>query len=209
MLRIKNGERLVFIGDSITHCDRDTVLPPLGWGYVRWFATLLAARHPGIDVEIVNTGIGGDTVLDLDRRFEVDALSHTPDWLFIMIGINDVLFRVSRDHGHRAVDDATYRATYERLASRARSAGIPHVVLVEPNAPERGELQPSNQAILRITRIIEDVAARHELEICRIFRPFLEALDLSGGGNWMIDCPHPALKGHALMALAVLDHVGW
>src|SRR6188474_788544 len=114
MLRLQSGEKLVFIGDSITHCDKEA-FPPLGWGFVRLLDMFVSARDPSCRLDIQNRGIGGETVLDLERRWEQDVIAERPYWLFIMIGINDVLFRFSVEHKSHAVDDATYRATLRRL----------------------------------------------------------------------------------------------
>lgn len=62
---------------------------PLGKGYVSFFADMMSYRHPDTQLDIINTGIGGNTVEDLRSRWHDDVLSHAPDWLSIKIGIND------------------------------------------------------------------------------------------------------------------------
>ena len=89
-MRIPPDTRLVFVGDSITDCGRRDSDPPLGCGYVRMAADLITARYPGHGVRVVNTGISGNTVKDLTPRWTEDVINHDPDWLSVMIGINDV-----------------------------------------------------------------------------------------------------------------------
>lgn len=46
--------------------------------------------YPERNIRVVNMGINGNTSLDLKARFESDALALKPDWLSIMVGVNDV-----------------------------------------------------------------------------------------------------------------------
>jgi len=85
----KDNDRIVFVGDSITESGRFSQ-PPLGNGYVYIFYNLLLAKYPEIDVEVINSGISGNTVKDLLNRWDDDVLSFKPGWISIMIGINDI-----------------------------------------------------------------------------------------------------------------------
>jgi lysophospholipase L1-like esterase len=210
LLRVTSGQKLLFIGDSITHCDREGV-PPLGWGYVRIVDTLIEAKYPSCHIEVLNRGIGGETVLDLERRWESDVIAERPDWLFVMIGINDVLFRFSPDYKDRSVDDATYRATLRRLLARTRTQLPSRIVILEPHAPDWTGDPRFNPGIEGLLPILADVAREFGTEICPIYHRFLAALRAAGSRHlqWMLDIPHPALKGQALIGLLVLDHLGW
>ena len=53
-------------------------------------AALLAAHRPEITLRIINTGSSGNRVTDLADRWEEDVLNFQPDWVSVMIGINDV-----------------------------------------------------------------------------------------------------------------------
>jgi lysophospholipase L1-like esterase len=86
---LKDREKILFIGDSITDCGRRDTHRPLGCGYVQLFADMLSVREPEKKITIINTGIGGNTAEDLRSRWFDDALSYRPDWLSIKIGIND------------------------------------------------------------------------------------------------------------------------
>lgn len=90
MTILKNNQTILFIGDSITDCARrDAQHQPLGCGYVHMFADMLTVREPEKKINVINTGIGGNTIEDLRSRWIDDALSHKPDCLSIKIGIND------------------------------------------------------------------------------------------------------------------------
>ena len=77
----------VFIGDSVTDCDR-LDLPPYGNGYVR--DIVATGRLAG---DVVNVGTSGHRLVDLVARWDRDVIAHAPTRLSINIGINDTLAR--------------------------------------------------------------------------------------------------------------------
>jgi lysophospholipase L1-like esterase len=69
--------KIVFLGDSLTWGG-------YGGNFVAEIATLLP------DHEIVNAGIGGNTVLNLLNRVD-EVLSDKPDGIFVIVGGNDAI----------------------------------------------------------------------------------------------------------------------
>lgn len=70
--------KIVFFGDSLT------------WGgYGGSYFNELKPLLP--EHELINAGDGGNTVLNLLRRLDDDALSHQPDGVFVMVGGNDAI----------------------------------------------------------------------------------------------------------------------
>ena len=88
-LLFQSGEKVLFIGDSITDCGRRGDHAPLGSGYVKKVTELITAKYPGRRIEYVNKGIGGDIVEGLEARWDVDVIAEQPDWLSVKIGINN------------------------------------------------------------------------------------------------------------------------
>ena len=87
---IQDGERMLFIGDSITDCGRRDRAVPLGDGYVSIFTELATARYPERNIDWVNMGIGGNRTTHLKERWQTDVIDQRPDRLSIKIGINDL-----------------------------------------------------------------------------------------------------------------------
>ncbi|HET7770566.1 MAG TPA: GDSL-type esterase/lipase family protein [Chloroflexota bacterium] len=130
-------QKLLFIGDSITDCgrrgDAEGKGPhvPYGNGYVHLIRALLLARYGELGLEIVNRGISGNTVRDLDRRWEDDVIAEQPDWLSVKIGINDVWRLIAnRMDAHVPLDE--YEATLRRLLDRTKAATKARLILMEP-----------------------------------------------------------------------------
>lgn len=89
-LKIKNGQTLLFAGDGITDSWRRDKARSLGSGYVKFFNDLLMLHEPAKKITIINKGVACDTIDDLKNRWSDDVLTNKPDWLSIMIGINDL-----------------------------------------------------------------------------------------------------------------------
>src|SRR3954463_6527239 len=87
-----SGARILFQGDSITDGNRGRNADPnhiLGHGYVFLIAARHGAEFPAKKLDFINRGVSGDTVSDLERRWQKDALDLKPDILSILIGVND------------------------------------------------------------------------------------------------------------------------
>src|SRR5262245_24882449 len=81
---LKKGERIIFLGDSITHAGVGKN------GYVTLIKNRLAERHKDLEVEVIGAGISGNKVPDLQKRLEKDVIAKKPTLVVIYIGINDV-----------------------------------------------------------------------------------------------------------------------
>jgi lysophospholipase L1-like esterase len=130
--RLRHGQTVLLIGDSITDAGRRSPNHrPMGCGYARLFQGLQAAREPATQVQLINKGIGGDTILDIESRWERDVTPYHPDWLLLYTGINDM----NTIYGNRPVQvvPEVYGAALERCLNRARALNPElGIVLVSP-----------------------------------------------------------------------------
>jgi len=134
---LQHGDKIVIIGDSITDCERarpygEGLFGANGKGYVSMFDALVQTEHPEMGIRIVNMGISGNTVVDLERRWETDVEQLEPDGLVICIGINDVWRQydmpfVSEQH----VGSDQYYDTLNRLVERSKP-NVRWIVLMTP-----------------------------------------------------------------------------
>ncbi|MBW7458685.1 GDSL family lipase, partial [Paenibacillus sepulcri] len=111
MTLIENNAVVLFQGDSITDAGRNREDGnSLGSGYANIATALFTSKHPEKQVRFLNRGIGGDRVVDLERRWERDCLELKPTWLSIYIGINDTWRRYDRGIPMSAEEyETTYR----------------------------------------------------------------------------------------------------
>jgi isoamyl acetate esterase len=83
-LSLKKGDRIVFLGDSITQAGVGEK------GYVTLIKNALAEKHKDLGIEVIGAGISGNKVSDLQKRLQKDVLDKKPTVVVIYIGINDV-----------------------------------------------------------------------------------------------------------------------
>ena len=78
---LKNNDRIVFAGDSVTDMGStnpvgEGLFDNLGQSYVRRVDNLLGALLPQYHFRITNSGISGNTSRDLRERFDHDVIDH-------------------------------------------------------------------------------------------------------------------------------------
>ncbi len=210
LMKIKSGQTILFIGDSITDCGRRGAdLPPLGNGYVRRVADMLAVRCPERKIEVINKGISGDVVTGLRQRWTDDVLCHQPQWLSIMIGINDL--HRTLNQSPEAVPPALYREAYSEILRRTRDA-LPkcRILLMDPfymstdREPEtlRGRV---GRLLPEYLRIVHDLSRQHRTLHVRLHDRFQRLLRHHTPGRFCDEPVHPNPTGHLVIAEAVYD----
>jgi lysophospholipase L1-like esterase len=202
------GQRVVFIGDSITDAGRRNDAKPFGNGYVHLARAFLIARYPQLNLDIVNQGIGGNTIRDLDRRWEEDVITLHPDWLSVKIGINDVWRQVQQRSDDAVLVDE-YAATYERLLRRTRAATSARLILMEPYVIESDRNDQFRALIDRYLPVVHRLAGEYDAILIKTQAAFDEALAAQPSGYWAGDRVHPTAPGHAVIARALLRGVGY
>ena len=83
-------KRFLFQGDSITDARRDREnVHSINTGYVHLVSSKLLSEFPG-EFEFFNRGIGGNRIIDVYARVKSDIINLKPDYMSILIGVNDV-----------------------------------------------------------------------------------------------------------------------
>ena len=185
--------RILFQGDSITDGNRGRSLDPnhiLGHGY----AFIIAARHgaafPERKLDFYNRGVSGNTVLNLDKRWEKDTLALKPDLLSVMIGVND---------NGKGVPLDTYEATYDKILAEARAQNPKlKLVLIEPFVRHPGK--PVPEGIVARQAIVANLALKHGAALVRLQKLFDDAAAKTADDYWVWDSVHPTYRGHQLLA---------
>src|SRR3981081_1352536 len=98
-LPLSRDSRWIFIGDSITDAGREDCPEGIGSGYVRNVRDWLRASAPASAPQILNKGVSGNTIGDLQRRWQSDVIAQQPRLVSIKIGINDVWQGLTDEEG--------------------------------------------------------------------------------------------------------------
>lgn len=127
----KNGQTVLFQGDSITDCGRNREdSSSLGEGYASKAALIYQTLFPHIHVNFVNKGVSGNRSSDLLLRYESDIREVKPDFISIMIGINDVWRRYDQND---ETSTLKYEQNYKQLLTQIKT-DLPNtrIMLIEP-----------------------------------------------------------------------------
>ena len=209
-IRLESNDTIVFIGDSITAAERHRqVYRPLGFGYVHFAGNFLLARHPALNLRIINTGISGDTVIDLKNRWQTDCIAHRPNTLSVLVGINDVWQRtMEADLAPNAAGPDKYEVTYDQLLAQAKEQCRCRLVLMEPFLFCRERGNELYRALMPYVEAVRRLATRHDA-VCvplqlHLDRQILEIVP----ERWSEDTVHPYLWAHAWIAQQWLKATG-
>lgn len=201
-IEIRPGQKILFIGDSITDADRNSrAYKPFGFGYVNFVANFLLGKYPTYNLNILNTGISGNTIRDLKSRWQKDCLDHNPDILSIMIGVNDVWRQfATEDELPCAVPLDEYETTYRQLLTMVTQKCNSQIVICEPfmfcddfNNPVFAHLRTFVEAVRRI-------AADFNACLVPLQKAIDERIKEVPPQNWSADMVHPEVWAHAWIA---------
>ena len=210
----KNGETLLFIGDSITDCGRmDDRFKPLGCGYVNMFNDMLLTREPKKNIRIINRGVGGNTSEDLRSRWVDDVIAHRPDWLVIKIGINDIN-RFLSNQGPVLISPELFESIYTHLMELSkRSLPSCRIVLIDPfygsSDTTPGSYRAKVAALLpRYCEVVARIASIHLARHLKLHDIFQAKLAIQPAGIYFpLEPVHPASAGHFLIAESLYNEL--
>lgn len=212
--RLAQHQRIVCIGDSITDAGRrQPNLRPYGTGYVRLWRSLLCARKPELarTLSITNSGIGGNTILNLQNRWDRDCLADTPDHVTIKIGINDCNRTLSNNPEPMPAE--RYETILNELLTRSK-ASLPNasITLVSPFYLSQtiNPFSYRKRVLDYLPRYIEALERASQtfdtsfINLHAIFHQHLQAQPSSTfGGNNGLDVVHPTEVGCMVIAEAL------
>ena len=192
-------QKWLFVGDSITDSGRNQDSEGLGNGYVRMIRDEMIKK---CDVEVINKGVSGDRITDLEERWNRDVLELEPDVVSISIGINDVW----RQLDHPEMDQVTpedFKSIYEKLLEKVKPLGT-KCILMEPTIIEERMDSIGNQKLLPYVEIIRQLTVTYDAILVPTHTAFIEALQ-KGKGTLTTDGVHMTEIGNQLMARIWLE----
>jgi lysophospholipase L1-like esterase len=192
----KKGDRIVFLGDSITE----------QYQYSSTVELYLTTRFPHWDLTFLNAGIGGDTAAGGNGRFASHVLAEKPTAVTIDFGMNDGGYG-QFDPGRQG----QFLKSTEAMLEAARKAGV-RVALISPNAVDRRNRPTFNlylETQKRFYAPLQELAGRHEVPFVDQYartRAVLAKLEEDKAANVspFPDAVHTSPAGGLLMAYVIL-----
>jgi lysophospholipase L1-like esterase len=203
---LKNGDRVVFYGDSIT----DQRL------YTTFAETYVLTRFPKMKVTFVHSGWGGDRVSGggggpVDLRLQRDVFAYKPTVMTIMLGMNDGSYRAF----DQKIFDTYADGTRHIIESVQKNLPGIRITLIEPSPFDDVTRAPNfeggyNAVLVRYGDFLKELAATGKLTIADLNSSVVAALrkandlDAETAKKIVPDRVHPGAGGHLLMAEALL-----
>lgn len=210
----KNGDRIVFAGDSVTDMGSqqpigEGLFDNLGHGYVRMTENLLAACYPELKLRVTNAGISGNTSRDLLGRFDRDVVSLNPDWVSICIGINDVW----RQFDCPAMYDAQvmpeeYEKNVEAMITAVKDK-VKGVLILTPYYMEPNCTDMMRARMDEYVAICKKLADKYGCILVDFQKMYDDYFQMRHSCFIAWDRIHPNEMGAMLMAKTVLDACGF
>lgn len=200
-------KRVLFLGDSITDCDRLFSPNSLGYGYVNQLDTALnREKH---QFEMINRGVDGFTVNRLVENVGRDCIDRHPDITTILIGINDVGLMMNTDRTPAQQQDmlSQFKKSYEQLLSTIHTYTQSEILLLEPF------LFPHPQKYLRwfpfveqISMQISELSLKYHCPYIRLHQKLNQLATQNGFSQITTDGIHLTDFGHRQIAEELLPY---
>lgn len=213
MLFEKN-DRILFTGDSVTDFGRHRPVGEglgegVGPGYVRAVESFLNIFYPELNLRISNTGSSGDTSRDLLARFDEDVVNLNPQWVSILIGVNDVW----RQFDTPSIPDGQvmpeeYRANIEEMVGRLKGK-VKGIFLMTPVYMEPLREDPLRARLDEYSDILKDIAKKNDCILVDLQNAFDEYFKFRHSSFIAWDRVHPNQSGAMLIANQFLKHTGF
>ncbi len=207
-MNILDGETILFTGDSITDCGRGRPVgrgDELGNGYVSLVDSHWTATNPEVDITVLNTGISGNRVTDLDGRWQSDVMDIAPDWLSIMIGINDV-WRQFDNPNSEQVNIELYENILRRLLEQTRNS-LKGLVLMTPYFIEPDISDPMRRQMDRYSAVVKRFAGEFDAIFVNTQAAFDRYLVHRSSESLCEDRVHPNQTGHMIIAREFINTI--
>ncbi len=201
---LKAGDRIVFLGDSITQAGAAP------GGYVTLVKEAVAARAKDQKIEVIGAGISGNKVPDLEKRLEKDVLAHKPTIVVIYIGINDVWHSQSGMGTPKEEFDAGLR----RIVKRINDAGARVILCTASVIGEKTDgSNPLDKMLDEYCDVSRTVAKETKSQLLDLRNHFLKHLkehnrDNADKNQLTSDGVHLNPAGNRFVADRMLDALG-
>lgn len=219
VLKVKAGEKIAFLGDSITQGGNRKN------GYVTF--VMDALNREGLKVTHVPAGISGHKSTNMLARVDRDVIQKSPDWMLLSCGVNDVWHFTLR-LGKRAFEGVPledYQRNIRAIIEKAEAADIKVMILTSTMIGEDPEKE-TNQKLIPYNDFLREISKEKTLPVADLSREMHAALKeipdaegkarMYGEPNYprniknklTTDGCHMTTLGNAMMAKGILRAFG-
>lgn len=198
---------ILFQGDSITDCGRSRDdNAQVGTGYALLVKSQLGFENPN-QYQFYNRGISGNRIVDVYARIKADIINLKPDYMSLLIGVNDVWHEIMYNNG---VDEEKFEKIYSMLIEEIKEA-LPElkIMILEPFclkgvATDNTETQPDkwerfDSEVKKRAAKAKLIAEKYGLVFVELQNKFDELTQQAEETYWLRDGVHPTPMGHEMI----------
>ncbi len=202
-MALENKRLILFQGDSITASGRvPGETDNLGEGYPLLISRALTALCPHLSLQFANRAVSRDRSCDILARWEADCIALCPDFLSILLGINDVWHH---DFGKGLTPSET-EENYRKILSRTREAlGDIPILLLSPFLLPDHTTNMQREAVDAVISISEKLATEFGAHYIPLDALLAKAADAFPPLSLTKEGVHPTPQGHGIIAKHWLD----
>ncbi|MBI5397049.1 MAG: SGNH/GDSL hydrolase family protein [Verrucomicrobia bacterium] len=202
-IELKDGDTLVFLGDSITHQCL----------YTQYIEDYFYTRYPERRIHFHNSGVGGDRAADALARFEDDVAAFKPKYVTILLGMNDGSYTKFEPQVFE-----TYEKGMTELLDKIAALGataIPMTPTMHDSraARVRKPAEPRdtyyNSVLAYYGTWLREIAGQRGLGFVNMWAPLndltMEQRKKNPNFTLIKDAVHPDAPGQVVMATAIIN----
>ena len=148
---------IVALGDSIT----------AGYavrrGFPSFWKQMLAEKYPEANIEMINSGISGDTSMDGLARLDWSVLSYEPDLVTINFGINDCVLGLGLEE---------FEMNFVEMVRRIRAGPNSEILLL---SSQPLETPPYDRLVLDYYQAVQRVAKEMDAGFVDVYGAWMRA----------------------------------
>jgi lysophospholipase L1-like esterase len=175
-ISLKKGDRIVFLGDSITAGGAGPK------GYITFIKNQIKEKHGDLGIQIFGAGVSGNKVPNLQARLDKDVLAKKPTIVVIYIGINDVW------HGENDPKRGTSKEKFEEglkdIIGKITATGS-RVLLCTPSVigEKKDGANKLDAQLDQYSDISRKVAKELKVPLCDLRKAFADHLKANNADN--------------------------
>lgn len=196
---LQNNATVLFQGDSVTDAGRSRTSDELlGNGYPFYVRSLLTSNHPDLAIQVLNRGISGNRAIDLLNRWDEDCLLLKPDYVSILIGVNDTWRRYDEND---PTAPEVFKDRLKAIIEKTLDGTSTQIVLLNPFLLDVNEKVSAMREDLCFKQdAVAGLAKEYSTKFLDLDKIFAAAAKEQSPAFYAEDGVHPTQAGHALIA---------
>ncbi len=182
---LKKDDKIIMLGDSITQGggNPQNEKDKNSKGYVVLFQKAMDEKHKDLEIKVINKGISGNKVSDLQRRLQKDVLDLKPNVVYIYIGINDV-WHWDLGGNHKGTTKEDFESGLKDIIGKIKGVGG-RVILCTPSVigEKTDGSNKQDKMLAEYADISRKVAKDEGLTLCDLNKAFIDYLKENNKDN--------------------------